>query len=218
MQFVALVFLYHCYTNRVPLPPLSLLPRGMHSYMHTCCWFVCLLFYVGNTRMTNTAVPDTGQQQGRSCSTMQHVLGAAAWIVGEYCRPHLETVARNHRRRQRVWFDIIQVSASFFKEKENVQCLLFCSFVSLAVLYFRDVLAFLLKTKINKKMIFLVLILLLPERPELADPITITQQSVLLFFVIIPPSRQWLKTVFPFYCPSMCVPPSIYVIRACGFE
>ncbi|CAN0299944.1 unnamed protein product, partial [Ectocarpus fasciculatus] len=45
---------------------------------------------------------------GRSCSTMQHVLGAAAWIVGEYCRPHLETVARNHRRRQRVWFDIIQ--------------------------------------------------------------------------------------------------------------
>ncbi|CAN0327742.1 unnamed protein product, partial [Ectocarpus sp. 12 AP-2014] len=45
---------------------------------------------------------------GRSCSTMKQVLGAAAWIVGEYCRPHLETVARNHRRRQRVWFDIIQ--------------------------------------------------------------------------------------------------------------
>ncbi|CBJ32812.1 Coatomer protein complex,delta sub-unit [Ectocarpus siliculosus] len=45
---------------------------------------------------------------GRSCCTMKQVLGAAAWIVGEYCRPHLETVARNHRRRQRVWFDIMQ--------------------------------------------------------------------------------------------------------------
>ena len=48
--------------------------------------------------------------QGRSFSTMQQVLGAAAWIVGEYCRPHLETVAKNHRRGQRVWFDVVQVS------------------------------------------------------------------------------------------------------------
>ncbi|CAN0186855.1 unnamed protein product [Scytosiphon promiscuus] len=45
---------------------------------------------------------------GRSSGTMKHVLGAAAWIVGEYCRPHLETMARNHRRGERVWFDVIQ--------------------------------------------------------------------------------------------------------------
>lgn len=35
------------------------------------------------------------------------VLGAAAWIVGEYCRPHLVTLAK--RTGDRVWFDIIQV-------------------------------------------------------------------------------------------------------------
>lgn len=40
---------------------------------------------------------------------MQQVLRAAAWAVGEYSRPHLETLAKNHRRGERVWYDVIEV-------------------------------------------------------------------------------------------------------------
>lgn len=47
--------------------------------------------------------------QGKPRETMMQVLGAAAWLVGEYCRPHLETLAK--RMGQKVWFDTIQVTA-----------------------------------------------------------------------------------------------------------